>query len=108
MSETNLRPGNAIERPNRASRTGKVECGSDVPPNRRRLPVPETTEQESKDDHLARTPPSDGNAASPERPPAPAPPSAAETRAAATAEDRAARAAEDRRLLERYHRSGDR
>ena len=35
-------------------------------------------------------------------------PAPAESRGAPSAEDRAARAAEDRRLLERYHRSGDR
>ncbi|MEA2293006.1 MAG: polymerase sigma-B factor [Solirubrobacteraceae bacterium] len=50
----------------------------------------------------ARTPPSGADASAP-RPPAPS-----EPRAAASQEDRAARAAEDRRLLERYHRSGDR
>jgi RNA polymerase sigma-B factor len=65
--------------------------------------VSETTEREiNKEDPLARTPHSDGTAAPPERSPAP------DVRPAATAEDRAARAAEDRRLLERYHRSGDR
>jgi RNA polymerase sigma-B factor len=70
--------------------------------------MPEFTEQEPKDDPLARTPDSDETRRGSTTPPAPRP-AAPEPRASGpSAEDRAARAAEDRRLLERYHRSGDR
>jgi len=64
--------------------------------------VPEFTEQQPKDDPLARTPNSE------EDPPMPRPAPAEPRSGTPSAEDRAARAAEDRRLLERYHGSGDR
>ena len=82
-------------------RAGNLSHGSDSA--RRRSPsVPDPSEQDFKDEFpVAATPSSDSDAVAPRRPPS-------SDRAPATAEERAARAAEDRRLLERYHRSGDR
>ncbi len=62
------------------------------------------TQHEHADDGVNGTHHLDG-----ERAPMPRPrPAVVEHRGTPSAEDRAARAAEDRRLLERYHRSGDR
>jgi RNA polymerase sigma-B factor len=86
-----------------------VHChGSDVPSTHTwPLPVPDLTEQEPKDDPTAGPLPARNGHGDSE--PGPAQPAPSDTaRHGATQEDRAARAAEDRRLLERYHRSGDR
>ncbi len=66
--------------------------------------VADITEHEHTDDGVNGTPHADAEPAAMPRPR----PAVAEHRGAPSAEDRAARAAEDRRLLERYHRSGDR